>query len=61
MRIRIGINADPDTDPDPAFFVNADPAADPGFWWPKNLVNLQQQFLKYFLIKNGNLLIPKPS
>jgi len=25
LRNRIGFNADPDTDPDPAFFVNADP------------------------------------
>jgi hypothetical protein len=27
LRIRIGFN----TDPDPAFFVNADPDRDPGF------------------------------
>ncbi len=24
LRIRIGLNVDPDTDPDPVFFVNAD-------------------------------------
>jgi hypothetical protein len=29
LRIRIGFNTDPVTDPDPAFLVNADP--DPGF------------------------------
>jgi hypothetical protein len=29
LRICIGFNADLDTDPDPAFLVNADP--DPGF------------------------------
>jgi hypothetical protein len=30
--IRIGFfNADPDTDPNKAFFVNADPDPDPGF------------------------------
>jgi hypothetical protein len=28
LRIRIGFNADPDADPDPAFFVNADPDPD---------------------------------
>jgi hypothetical protein len=28
--IRTGFNADPDMDPDPAFFVNADPDPDPG-------------------------------
>jgi hypothetical protein len=29
LRIRIGFNADPDMDPDPAFFVNADLDTDP--------------------------------
>jgi hypothetical protein len=29
LRIRIGFNTDPDTDPDPAFFVIADPDTDP--------------------------------
>jgi hypothetical protein len=29
LRIRIGFNADPDTDQDQAFFVNADPDTDP--------------------------------
>ena len=28
--IRIGFKADPDTDPDPAFYHNADPDPDPG-------------------------------
>jgi hypothetical protein len=30
-------NADPDTDPDPAFFLIADPdpVPDSGLWWPK--------------------------
>ncbi len=28
--IRIAFNADPDTDPDPAFYLNADPDPDPG-------------------------------
>ncbi len=36
-------NADPDTDPDPAFFLIADP--DPGYgsrvWWSKIEKNLQ--------------------
>ncbi len=46
LRIRIGFNADPETDPDPAFFVNADPDTDtdsdpdPRFWWPKIGKNL---------------------
>jgi hypothetical protein len=33
LRIRIGFNADPETNPDPAFFVNTgpDPDPDPGF------------------------------
>ncbi len=45
-RIRIGFNADPDTDPDPAFFVNADadPDPDPGFWWAKFWKNLNLEF-----------------
>ncbi len=31
LRIRIGFNAEPDTDHDLAFFVNPDPDPDPGF------------------------------
>ncbi len=36
-------NADPDTDPDPAFFLIADPEPGSGsrVWWPKNEKNLQ--------------------
>jgi hypothetical protein len=29
LQIRIDFNVDPDTDPEPAFFVNADPDPDP--------------------------------
>ncbi len=42
--------------PDPAFQVNPDP----GFWWPKIEKIYNWNFLKYFLIKNINLLIPRP-
>jgi hypothetical protein len=31
LRIRISFNVDPDTDPDPEFFVNSDPDPDPRF------------------------------
>jgi hypothetical protein len=30
LRIRFGFNADPNTDPDPAFLVKANPGTDPG-------------------------------
>jgi hypothetical protein len=41
LRIRIGCNADPDTDQDPAFLVNPDPDPDLGFVLPKIGKNLQ--------------------
>ncbi len=64
LRIRFGFNPDPDTDPDQAFFVYADPDTDPdpGFWtfetkiWEK----LTAEKFLIFLIKNCNLLIPRP-
>ncbi len=58
------------TDPDPAFFLIADPdpvfnadpdrVPDPGFWWPKiGEKNLQLEiFYVYFFIKNSNLFYP---
>jgi hypothetical protein len=56
LRIRIGFNADPETDPDPAFFVNADPDTDPD---PRLIKNLKKftaviKFI-FFKIKNCNL------
>ncbi len=54
LRIRIGFNnADPDTDPDPAFCVNADPDPDPGFM-TKNWKNLQ---LKKFIFFGSKVAI----
>ncbi len=46
-------NADPDTDPDPAFFLIADPDSvlNPEFWWPKIYENLQRKKNGYFFQK----------
>jgi hypothetical protein len=51
LRIRIGFNADPDTDPDPAFLVNADPdrIQIQGFDDQKLKKNLQLK-RKYFFV-----------
>ncbi len=56
-------NADPDTDQDPAFFPIADP--DPGsgsrVWWPKIWKKIYSfKTFNIFLIKNCNLLTPRP-
>jgi hypothetical protein len=50
---------DPDKDPDPAFFPLADP--DPGFDDQKLKKIYSWKLLKKFLIKNCNLLMPRPS
>ena len=44
----------------PAFFLIANPAPNPGFWWPKS-EKIQLKFFSFLLIKNCNLLIPRPS
>jgi hypothetical protein len=57
------LNPDPDTDLDPAFRVNPDPIQIQGFddQRLKNKMQLKKTtFLLLFLIKNCNLLIPKP-
>ncbi len=56
--IRTGFNSDPD----PAFYVNADPDTDPdpGFLGPKIGEKLQLEQNLNFLVKNCNLLIPRP-
>ncbi len=51
-------NADPDTDPDPAFFLIADP--DPGFDDLKLKKITAEKKINFFLIKNYNLPIPRP-
>jgi hypothetical protein len=53
-------NADPDTDPDPAFFLIADPDSDPGFDDLKMKKIYSWKFNFIFLIKNCHLLIPRP-
>jgi len=55
-------NADRDTDPDPAFFIIADPdpVLDTGFWWLKIEKNLKLKKIYIFLIKNCNILISRP-
>ncbi len=56
-------NADPDTDPDPAFFLIADPVPGSGskVWWSKIGKKLTTRNLIFiFLIKNCNLPIPRP-
>ncbi len=52
--------ADPDTDPDPTFFLIADP--DPGFDYQKLKKKnfIAGNLISIFLIKNCNLLIPRP-
>jgi hypothetical protein len=67
------INADPDTDPDPAFFLIADPDPDPGSGSRIRIPDPDPGFddlklkklttrilILIFLIKNCNLLIPRP-
>ncbi len=66
-------NADPDTDPDPAFFLIADPDSgsgfriripdpdpDPGFDDLKLKKCTTRNIIFIFLVKNCNLLIPRP-
>jgi hypothetical protein len=65
-----GFNADPDTDPDPAFFLIADPDSgsriripdpDPGFDDLKlEKITVEKKKLIFFGIKNYNLPIPRP-
>ncbi len=51
-------NADPDTDPDPAFFQIADPDSGSGIL--KLTKFIAGNLISIFLIKNCNLLIPRP-
>ncbi len=60
LRIRIDLLLDPDPypDPDPAFFLTADP--DPGLDDLKFKKFTLGNIVFIFLIKNCNLLIPRP-
>jgi hypothetical protein len=54
------LNPDTDTDPDPAFQVNPD-NPEQGFYDQKlKKKNTAENFFYLFLIKNCNLLIPRP-
>ncbi len=57
LRIRIGFNADPDTDPDPAFLSMR--IRIQGFD-DQNWKKYTAEKINIFLIKNCNLLIPRP-
>ncbi len=54
LRIHIGFNADPD----PAFFVNADPDTDPDpeLWWPKMGKKLQLKKIIFFWSIRNSLI-----
>ncbi len=49
-----------DLDPDPAFFLNADPdpVPNPGFWWTKIGKNLQLKKIRYFFDKKLQFTYP---
>jgi hypothetical protein len=51
------LNADPDTDPDPAFFLIPDPGSGSRVWWSKIEKNLQlEDLIKFFWSKIATYL-----